>query len=529
MATTPVDTPTQPLTMDEILPYIGEFGKFQILLEVAFCVMVIPSSMLILVPYFAQDSPPWTCLLNSTVCRLNGTFDSYSRFYQYRCNMPRSEWEFTKQKEYSIVTQFDLYCDTEMYSYLATSSVFISWAFGGVILGWVSDRYGRRINMLISTTFILLFGFISSFSPNIWFYIFARAVFGFFTPGTYVQSIVLISEFVGPKWRPFAGIAISLLYAVGVVILGVIAIFVQTWKTLMIVITAPYFFILLFFLAIPESARWLHVNGRNDEALAIFRKIAKCNGKELPEVQLKKIEEDCSTGIKHYLYLFKPAKIATRSLIQGYTWMVCSLVFFGVSFGAGDLSGHILRDYIITSLFDIPAAVLAIYLCNKIGRKKTTIIPIFIAGISCIAVSLIPKKSGSKPSELVGLRVSFGVLGRFCITLSYDAIYIWSTEMYPTCVRSAAMGYLQIFAHIGSSLAPWVAKWLVAFHVVLPFSIMGGLAVISAILLLRLPETANKETLETLADQFEMKGSHVKEVDLKEEKENVTEIKDLTA
>ncbi|XP_065060634.1 organic cation transporter-like protein [Rhopilema esculentum] len=383
--------------------------------------------------------------------------------------------------------------------------------------------------MLISTTFILLFGFISSFSPSIWFYIFARAVFGFFIPGTFIQSIVLISEFVGPKWRPFAGIAIWLISAVSVVILGVIAFFVQTWKTLMIVITAPYFFILLFFLAIPESARWLHVNGRNDEALAIFRKIAKCNGKELPEVQLKKIEDNCSSGIKHYLHLFKPAKIAVRSLLQGYTWMVCGLVFFGVSFGAGDLSGHIHRDYIITSLFDIPAAVLAIYLCNKIGRKKTVIISMFIAGISCIAVSLIPKKSGSKPSELVGLRVFFGVLGRFCITLSHDSIYIWSTEMYPTCVRSAAMGYLQIFAHIGSSLAPWVAKWLVAFHVVLPFSIMGGLAVISAILLLRLPETANKETLETLADQFEMKGSHVKEVDLKEEKENVNEIKDLTA
>ena len=108
MAATPLETPTRPLGMDEILPYIGEFGKFQILLEVAFCVMVIPRSMLILVPYFAQDSPPWTCVSNSTVCRLNGTFDAYSRFYQYRCNMPRSEWEFTKPKEYSIVTQVNL-------------------------------------------------------------------------------------------------------------------------------------------------------------------------------------------------------------------------------------------------------------------------------------------------------------------------------------------------------------------------------------------------------------------------------------
>ena len=109
-------------------------------------------------------------------------------------------------------------------------------------------RYGRRIIMLPSTTFVLLFGFISSFSPTLWFYILARAVIGFFTPGSGIQSFVLISEFVGPKWRPFAGITLWLIYAVSVVILGVIAIFVQTWKTLMIVITAPYFFVLLFFL-----------------------------------------------------------------------------------------------------------------------------------------------------------------------------------------------------------------------------------------------------------------------------------------
>ena len=60
------------------------------------------------------------------------------------------------------------------------------------------------------------------------------------------------------------------------------------------------------------------------------------------------------------------------------------------------------------------------------------------------------------------------------------------------------MGFLQITARIGSALAPWVAKWLKVVHTILPFSLMGGSAFLAALLLLWLPETADKATAETL-------------------------------
>ncbi len=62
------------------------------------------------------------------------------------------------------------------------------------------------------------------------------------------------------------------------------------------------------------------------------------------------------------------------------------------------------------------------------------------------------------------------------------------------------MGYLQTAARIGGTLAPWVGTWLVGVHPALPFSLMGGLAVISAISLIKLPETASKPTAETFDD-----------------------------
>ena len=66
------------------------------------------------------------------------------------------------------------------------------------------------------------------------------------------------------------------------------------------------------------------------------------------------------------------------------------------------------------------------------------------------------------------------------------------------------MGYLQIACRIGAAFAPWVTKWLITIHAALPFSVMGGSALICAIFLYWLPETANIDTMETLHDQLDL-------------------------
>ena len=64
------------------------------------------------------------------------------------------------------------------------------------------------------------------------------------------------------------------------------------------------------------------------------------------------------------------------------------------------------------------------------------------------------------------------------------------------------MGYLQIAARVGSALAPWVARGLKRFSLILPFALMGSSAVLCAGLLLMVPETANKPTVETRKDHI---------------------------
>ena len=93
------------MRIDDVLPPIGEFGKYQILLEILFSFANVPGSMVILLAYFIQHNPGWKCTFNSTICRLDGVITSNSKRYEDRCSMPRSEWQFSEPKDYSVVTQ----------------------------------------------------------------------------------------------------------------------------------------------------------------------------------------------------------------------------------------------------------------------------------------------------------------------------------------------------------------------------------------------------------------------------------------
>ena len=91
--------------LDDILPYVGELGKYQMILIAIMALAILLAGFPVLIMFFAGQNPPWQCVTNSTVCTLNGTYKSGDKNYKARCSMPRSEWKFTKPKEYSIVTQ----------------------------------------------------------------------------------------------------------------------------------------------------------------------------------------------------------------------------------------------------------------------------------------------------------------------------------------------------------------------------------------------------------------------------------------
>ncbi|XP_066928941.1 organic cation transporter protein-like [Clytia hemisphaerica] len=484
--------------VDGFLRMVGEFGKFQKILDAIFCFIFIPSSFQNLIMYFAAFQPDWRCVANSTICNLNGTFSSENEF---RCGIPRSEWEFTQPKDYSIVTEYDIYCDTDWAVYMSFSIFFIGWIFGSVVLGWISDNYGRKNVLFVSIFFFLLFGLSGAFMPNIGWFLFSRFVVGFFKPGLQLGMFVLMNEIVGERYRPGAGIVFWFFFTIALCIMGLTAYFIRKWKTLMIISAAPYFVVLLFYKFVPESVRWLRLKGRFDEALDIFQKVADWNGKTLdPNAKIARV-----LVVKNHaspIDLFKTKKLAKKTLLQGFAWLVNGMAYYGISLAANDFGGDLYRDYVLVSIIEFPAALLAIYLCNKVGRKKTTTCSLFVAGFLTLIVGFIPMSSGGKIA-----RLSLGMLGKMFITISFDAIYTWSVEIHSTNIRTEGMGFLQITSRLGAASAPWIAKAVRSVYAPLPFLIMGGLGLLGGISCLFLPETKGVQTQETEEETTNMESN----------------------
>ena len=99
-----------------------------------------------------------------------------------------------------------------------------------------------------ATIISLLIAFLSAFSPNFWVFAIGRFLLGLLAPGTVVMFFVVTSEMTGSRYRPLAGIILWFFFTIGLVILGLVAMSVQTWKMLMVYSTAPYLVLLIFIL-----------------------------------------------------------------------------------------------------------------------------------------------------------------------------------------------------------------------------------------------------------------------------------------
>ena len=97
-----------------------------------------------------------------------------------------------------------------------------------------------------SLAVVIIVGFLSAFSPNYWVFLTTRIIIGFFEPGTGVLMFIMAAELVNERYRPLCGIMLSIAFAVALVLLGVQAYFIRRWKTLLIVCTVPYVFVLAF-------------------------------------------------------------------------------------------------------------------------------------------------------------------------------------------------------------------------------------------------------------------------------------------
>ncbi|OEL31356.1 Organic cation/carnitine transporter 7 [Dichanthelium oligosanthes] len=129
---------------------------------------------------------------------------------------------------------------------LLSSVVFAGMLIGACAWGFISDRYGRRNVLLLSTLLTSGLGFLSALSPN------------------YLCLMAL---------RFFVGIGVGSGHAV---------LSALSWRWLLALTALPCFLLLPFFRIIPESPRYLCAQNRMTDARLILERMANANQASLP-------------------------------------------------------------------------------------------------------------------------------------------------------------------------------------------------------------------------------------------------------
>ncbi|PIK35470.1 putative organic cation transporter protein [Apostichopus japonicus] len=190
-------------------------------------------------------------------------------------------WVFNRtSSSSSIIIDFDLVCDKSYLAKLAQSAFFAGSLAGSFIAGAAADMIGRRRTQLLCYVTSAAVGVATAFSTSIWMYMILRFCSAMLLRGIGLADFVLINELVAPSKRVLVGNLLWVFWAFGYMIFAAIAKFLTNWRILEITISLPMMLALIVtYIFVPESPRWLITKRKPEKAAKILKKIAKVNGK----------------------------------------------------------------------------------------------------------------------------------------------------------------------------------------------------------------------------------------------------------
>ncbi|XP_033494170.1 solute carrier family 22 member 7-like isoform X2 [Epinephelus lanceolatus] len=527
------------MKFEDILEEINGFGPFQILIIILLCIPRIVLPCHFLLNNFIAAFPPHHCdistlgdggllknltheqrLTVSIPVREDGVPKSCEMFaepqFQLLANgsisadLPtvqcQSGWVYDNSTFTStLATEWDLVCDRKSLTKTTGTIFFVGVMMGGIAFGFLSDKYGRRNSLLASYIMSAVFGFSSAFANSYVLFAVLRFLTGVGLTGISIISIALSIEWVDTGHRSFIGVIGSLAWSAGNMLLAGFAFLVNDWRTLMMTVTAPLGVAVLTWWWIPESARWLLVNNKVERAHFYLDKCAKINKRQklsskFKQETLSEILEKQDTNYT-YLHLIKTPKMRRLTLLTGTVWYGVSSAYYGISLNISGFGLNMHLTHFIYAAIEVPAKLMIYCFLNIIGRRKCQAGTLLLTGI-CIAINIF------LPQGLWHMRAVVAILGKGLSEASFTAVFLYTTELYPTVVRQNSLGYTTFMSRLGASLAPLILL-LEDVWTPLPQVIICSLAIISGLTVLLLPETLNVRLPETIDDIEKPRASEV--------------------
>ncbi|XP_055351171.1 beta-alanine transporter-like [Paramacrobiotus metropolitanus] len=511
---------------DELLVAVGKFGRYQ---QFVILVVLLPSIFAYAFSngfwLFIIASPDkFWCRSGDNVSDFNLTANGDQQCTVHsiamanasdsvdRTSVPiapcASGWDYDKTYYYStIVTEWDLVCS---HDFLATLMYIITSVVGTLAAplgGWCSDHYGRKSTYFGFLAVEIVSGIAVSLSPSYWIFVVLASVHSIAVYPTYQTLYTLGLEILSPDYRTKFAVMLSFAYALGACACCGLSFFLRDWRMIILSCSLPVASLFGFWWVMPESPRFLLSQRRFRKVELYFRRAAKWNRVNF-EVECREklchLFESLSTRdvkAKEKSYSFKHLlicpKLRRRLFVLMYLSGVVAVCYGGLGFYAPQLGTNPYLNVFLTSLVDLPAALLTQLVADKLGRRLTLLLDFVLGGLACLATLLFPQTEDYYFATLV-----LFLMARMFAVSSYTVEELVSCENFPTVVRGEGISLTNGVSGIVSNLGPTIVYLFVGNALATPMAWFGGITILASFIVFFIPETVDKPLPETL-DDFE--------------------------
>ena len=276
----------------------------------------------------------------------------------------------------------------------------------------------------------------------------------------------------------------------------------EAWRGMLGSETLPalLFFFIIFF--IPESPKWLIVNGKLDKASKVLNKIYATPAEAEEEI---KVTQNSLRGETKGAWadLLKPgiliAVIAGSAIaILGQFMGVNAVLYYGPKIFSEAGFDNPMFSTVLVGVVNCVTTVLAVFIIDRVGRKQ--LIYWGVSGmIICLVAIGIYFAWGSQLGLGNAFMLTFFLAYVFCTAISICAVvFVLLSEMYPNSVRGRAMSIAGFALWIGTYLIGQLTPVLLGWSQAGTFFVFAVMCVPYMLIMWKvIPETTGK-TLEEI-------------------------------
>jgi MFS transporter, SP family, arabinose:H+ symporter len=354
------------------------------------------------------------------------------------------------------------------------SSALLGCIAGVAFSGYLSDKIGRRKVLFIAAFLFLISAVGFAFSEQYLVLIFFRILAGMGVGVASNVSPLYISEIAPAQKRGSLVTFYQLAITIGILAAYLSNLFLQrnasaytgtdnglfdwlfienVWRGMFLVGVIPALAFALLLLIVPESPRWLVLNGKPDEALKVLTKVS---GEQQAIAELNAIQENSSQKKGGFAELLRLPLRQLLVLAMTLTALsqfsgINGVIFYGPTImkSAGIVTSDALFYQVILGLANMLFTFIAIMKVDSWGRR-----PLYLYGSMFAAVAL----------ALTGICFLMNItgwlmLGCIILFLLFFAFslgplkFVISTEIFPTHIRGTALSIC--------IMTMWVSDWIV--------------------------------------------------------------------